>query len=121
MHPGELRGCAVQKKSLAIIYRLEDGAYEAAQWDPERNDYSPDVPGLVCKGGTLPEGLRFRDVETALEGRVTEGRALTRFLPQGFATATWIHLEDDEGAAYTVVVHPLLGRAEVQEGRIDAP
>ena len=67
----------------------------------------------------LPAELRFRDVETILDGVVTSGRALTRFLPQGYSTPTWIHLEDNHGDPYTVVVHPLLGRAEIFDERIE--
>lgn len=68
----------------------------------------------------LPAELRLRDVETTLDGVVTGGRALTRFLPQGYSTPTWIHLEDPDGNPYTVVVHPLLGRGEIFDERIDA-
>lgn len=80
-----------------------------------------DTPGLPVKSTRLPEGLRFRDVETALEGTVSQGRALTRFLPQGYATPTWVHLELGEGREVTLVVHPMLGRAEIVEGRIEGP
>ncbi len=77
-----------------------------------------DAPGLPVRPVRLPDGLRFQDVETLLEGVVTEGRALTRFLPQGVATPTWVHLQTAEGVAYTVVVQPVLGRAAVVEGRV---
>lgn len=58
------------------------------------------------------------DVETTLDGLVSRGRALTRFVPQGHATPTWVHLEDQAGRTYTVVVRPLLGRAEIRDGRV---
>ncbi len=80
-----------------------------------------DAPGLPVRPTRLPDGMRFRDVETGLEGLVTDGRALTRFLPQGFATPTWVHLEVGDGRQITVVVHPMLGRAEILEGRVEAP
>jgi len=69
----------------------------------------------------LPDGLRFQDVETAEhnEGQETRGRKLTMFVPQGYATPTWVHLEGDDGEQYTVVVHPLLGRAEILDGRVE--
>jgi len=75
--------------------------------------------GLPVKLTRLPEGLRFRDVETELSGmeRVSDGRALTPFLPQGYAIRTMIHLEDDAGDEYTIAIHPLLGRAEIIDGR----
>ena len=53
----------------------------------------------------LPEKLILVDVETPLDGRVYEERAMTRFVPQGYATPTWIHLEDDSDREYTVIVN----------------
>ncbi len=73
------------------------------------------------KETVLPEGLRFQDVESVLPGieRVSRGRSYTAFLPQGYASHTLIHLEDDEGQEYTLEVHPLLGRAEIFDERIE--
>jgi hypothetical protein len=82
--------------------------------------YNVEAKRLPVKRTRLPEGLRFRDVETSLEGLVTHERALTRFLPQGYATPTWVHLADEDDEEYTVVVHPILGRAEVFHERIEA-
>ncbi len=78
-----------------------------------------EAEGLPVRLTHLPDGLHFRDVEVDLSGmeRVSEGRALTPFLPQGYAIPTMIHLEDDDGNEYTIEIHPLLGRAEVIDGR----
>jgi cell wall assembly regulator SMI1 len=67
----------------------------------------------------LPEGLRLREVETTLDGRVARDRALTHFLPQGYATPTWVHLEDDQGNPYTVVIRALPGQVGIYDGRVD--
>lgn len=67
----------------------------------------------------LPEGLRLREVETTLEGLVREGRALTHFLPQGYATPSWVHLEDEDGNEYTVVIRALPGQVGIYDGRVD--
>ncbi|MHB8764802.1 MAG: hypothetical protein ACYDA8_10790 [Deferrisomatales bacterium] len=77
-----------------------------------------DAPGLPVTPVKFPEGLRLREVETSLDGLVSRDRALTRFVPQGYATPTWVYLEDDQGREFTLVVRPLLGRAEVHDGRI---
>lgn len=104
---------------MALIYDLEEQAYRSGEWDDAQADYLPN-PYLPVREVKLPVGLRFRDVETSLDGMVTDGRALTRFLPQGYSTPTWIHLEDTHGNPYTVVVHPLLGRAEIFSEHIEA-
>ncbi len=77
-------------------------------------------PSLPVTEVTLPEGLRILDVETTLEGRVADERAMTRFLPQGFSTPTWVHIEDEASdKLYTLVVHPLTGKAEILDGRVE--
>jgi len=64
--------------------------------------------------------MRFVDIETALEGRVTGGVAMTRYVPQGYATPTWIHIEEvDEERVWTLIVHPLTGRTEIVDGRVE--
>jgi hypothetical protein len=84
----------------------------------ETREYEP-APSLPVTETVLPEGLRFTDIETSLEGRVDEEKAMTRFLPQGFSTPTWIHLRDGNDNEYTLVVHPLTGRTEIRDGRVE--
>ena len=64
----------------------------------------------------LPEGLRFRAIWTSLDGLVTDDVARTRFRPQGDATHTYIHLEEEGGQEYTIEVQSLLGRTRLETG-----
>ena len=85
----------------------------------ETRRYEP-AEDLPVREAALPEGLRFSDVETSLEGRVAEEFAYTRYLPQGYATPTWIHIVDEEGdESYTLIVNPLDGRTEIRDGRVE--
>ena len=83
----------------------------------ETQRYEPSASLPVSKV-ILPESLQFVDVETSLDGLVTQQRALTRYLPQGWASPTWIHLVDEEDKEYTLIVHPLTGRAKIRDGRV---
>lgn len=83
----------------------------------ETREYEP-TEGLPLGEVNLPEGLEFVDVETSLDGLITSERALTRYLPQGWATPTWVHLQDDDENLYTLIIHPLTGRAKIRDGRI---
>lgn len=83
----------------------------------ETRAYEPS-PSLPLDKVTLPDGLKIVDVETSLDGLVTQERALTRYLPQGWASPTWIHLKDDNDKEYTLIVHPLTGRAKIRDGRV---
>ena len=78
------------------------------------------VEGLPVSEATLPDGLRFTDIENSLEGRVSEGRAYTLFLPQGYATPTWIHIAgEDVEESYTLIISPLTGNTEIRNGRVE--
>lgn len=80
-------------------------------------EYEPD-PSLPVAETFLPEGLKVVDVETSLDGLVYEGRAMTRFVPQGYATPTWIHIADEDDNEYTLIINPLTGVTEIRDGRI---
>lgn len=67
----------------------------------------------------LPDGLKFTDIETALEGRVADEQAMTRFVPQGYATPTWIHVNDEDERDFTLIVNPLTGVTEIRDGRVE--
>ncbi|MFU8855736.1 MAG: hypothetical protein ACNA8S_01895 [Deferrisomatales bacterium] len=54
-----------------------------------------------------------------MEGVVSRGRALTHFLPQGYATPSWVYLEDGDGNLYTVVIRSLPGPVGIFDGRVD--
>lgn len=80
-------------------------------WVDARNEYQVRDGGEV----TLPEGLRLAFVWTSLDGLRSEGEAFTRFRPQGDATQTYVHLDDDRGREYTIEVSQLLGKPRVEE------
>ncbi len=48
-----------------------------------------------------------------------EELAMTRFLPQGYSTPTWIHLIEQEEQLYTILINPLTGRTEIHDGRVE--
>jgi hypothetical protein len=64
-------------------------------------------------------GIKLVAIETPLDGRITSGIGLIRFLPQGYATPTWIHLEDEEDNDYTLIVNPLLGTTRIVNERVE--
>jgi len=80
--------------------------------------YEPDA-SLPVAETVLPEGMRFVDVETSLDGRVSDERAMTRFVPQGYATPTWVHIVDAENREFTLIVNPLTGVTEIRDGRVE--
>lgn len=89
---------------------MPKNTWAVGTWDDEQQAYAS------RREVTLPEGLRFTAIWTSLDGLVSDGLARTRLRPQGDATHTYVHLEEEGGQEYTIEVQPLLGRAQVAEG-----
>lgn len=74
----------------------------------------------------LPEGVRVVSVRTADDVKpITKGEASVYFFPQGRTQLAHIQVEeirkakDAEPNRFTIIVQPLTGRVEIEEGHID--
>ena len=70
----------------------------------------------------LPAQIKVVSVQTADDPKpITKGEASIYFFPQGHTQRTHIQVEDIEHPdnAFTIVVHPLTGRVEIKEGKVD--
>lgn len=65
---------------------------------------------------TLPDGLRFAQVETVnTKSPVSSGTAYIHFFPEGFVEAAAIQLTDGNNLTWTLVFNPLTGQADIIE------
>src|SRR5262249_46972572 len=70
----------------------------------------------------IKKGVRIADIYTPRQrDAYTEGRAYLYFFPQGFGERAVIHLSDGKDSFYSLIVHPLTGRVQVQGGYVDVP
>jgi len=70
----------------------------------------------------LPKQIKVVSVQTVDDPKpILKGEASIYFFPQGHTQRAHIQVEDLEfpDNAFTIVVHPLTGRVEVKEGKID--
>ncbi len=70
----------------------------------------------------LPKQIKVVSVQTVDDPKpVLKGEASIYFFPQGHTQRAHIQVEDLEHPdnAFTIVIHPLTGRVEVREGKID--
>ena len=77
------------------------------------------------KDASLPKvtmrGARVRDIYTRRQNEpYTDGKAYLYFFPDGHTEKALIHVVDDEGDVYTLVVQPLTGRVTLKPGDIPA-
>ena len=104
---------AATKLDYRLYYNLERQEY----WAVVRSgDEFVPVAATFLGRTTLPETVRFKDVSTLHQGKVTEGEAYTGFDPVGRVDKTIFHLAQGDQHELTLVVNPITGRVKVYEG-----
>jgi len=67
----------------------------------------------------LPQGVRVKDIWFADKGKTTRGEAQIRFNKKGYVPYSVIHIESEDGRAFTLELSPFLGRIKVFEKYIE--
>lgn len=108
---------AATKKVYRLNYDLERREYWVAVRSGE-GEFTQAEPSLLRRT-RLPDRVRFMDVDTLHQGKVTLGMAYTDFYPVGRVDKTTVHMTDDHKHNLTLVVNPVTGRVKVYEGYIE--
>jgi general secretion pathway protein H len=99
-----------------LSYDIEESGYRVDVVGP-RGELSPPA-SPVDHRVPLPRDVRFQDVVTLRQGKVTEGEAMTQFYPAGLVEKTVIHLTDQDQHVLTLDINPLTGRVKVYDGYV---
>jgi general secretion pathway protein H len=104
--------------STKRIYRLNYDLNEHEYWVTVRSGEGEFVPvdSTILKRVALPERIRFTDVITLHQGKVTEGQAYTDFYPVGRVDKTTLHLIDKDEKSLTLIINPVTGRVKIYDG-----
>jgi hypothetical protein len=105
------------RRPLLVLYNLEKGTFRSAFLDNNGQAETEGEPLLLRR--RLPEGIKFTDVITPRDGKVTRGKCFTIVWPTGLMEPTTLHLEDDSGKPYTLMIEPLAGTVRVEEGYLE--
>jgi general secretion pathway protein H len=107
------------KHLYRLNYDIENGRYWATVMGSE-GQFEPVDPQLV-QPVTLKEPIRFKDIVTLRQGKVTEGEAFTQFYPSGRVERTFVHLArgDDDEEEVTMIIEPLTGRIRLKDGYVE--
>jgi prepilin-type N-terminal cleavage/methylation domain-containing protein len=62
---------------------------------------------------TIPDAIRYIDVQFPNEERITSGTTEVRFYPAGYSDQVLIHLETDDDKKLTYLVEPLLPKVKI--------
>ncbi|MBI4496069.1 MAG: hypothetical protein HY697_03950 [Deltaproteobacteria bacterium] len=118
---GTLRYAQSQSATTKRRHRLYLDLRENAYWvsrEGEKGKFIRD-PSSFGQISYLPAGISFLDVSQPERGKVTEGTVFVELSPTGWAESSAIHLQREESAPFTIFIHPLGGKAEVQAGYME--
>jgi general secretion pathway protein H len=81
-----------------------------------------EIKSSIMKKAKLPEGIRFEGIWTGHQkDRFTKGQGYLYFFPGGYTERAYIHLADEKGRIFTLIVAPLTGKVSVYNEYVEAP
>ncbi len=111
---------AVERKNFYLNFDLDKGEYwvTVGKEDKEAGtvemiDYEDE---FVKKKYSLPSSVKIEDIDTIDRGKVTEGKVIVTFYPQGFVDPVTIHFKNSSDDELTLMVLPLTGDFKVFDG-----
>lgn len=111
----EVRQEAIFSKiPLVVIFDLRENTYRSAALGPDGLlDIFNDPVSIT---GRLPKGVRFTGLSNPRQGVVLQGQFTVLIWPTGWVEPTAIHLVEEGGKAFTLLLEPLSGRVRMEEG-----
>ncbi len=105
---------ALARIPMAILYHVESGIFRSAILSREG---LPEIEGdPLALSRRLPEGTRFVDIVTSRETKVNRGYCFTTVWPTGWIEPTTLHIQDEKGKSYTLLIEPVAGTVRLEEG-----
>lgn len=108
---------ALRGTVYGLVFDLENQVAKVVRIDSESGEFVEDDASL-SRPLAMPEGVRMIAVILPSVGRLQEGVVPIYFYPEGFVDRAWIQLADRHERAFTLIVDPLRGRAEVADGLV---
>jgi len=113
----------IKQVPIRLFFNIEEGTYYFAvlAQSAENTGEFVALPSNFAAPRKLPDGVSFIDVVTShdVEKRTEGDDIFIEFYPNGFAEKAVIHLGDEYGRQYTLMVKPLTGDVEIFDDYID--
>lgn len=91
-------------------------------WQPKRKATFSNFAGPLTPKAQLPDSVFFQDIWVAhQEAAVSNGQAYLYCFPTGMTEQAVIHLVDEDDNPYTLWVHGLTGRVEIEPRYLEPP
>jgi prepilin-type N-terminal cleavage/methylation domain-containing protein len=114
------------KQIYRLNYDMDRGEYwtsivteKPPSADGRESEEPQEIESSVSKHVALPARIRFRDIATLHQGKVSEGQAFTQFYPSGRVEKTLIHLMLDQDQVLALMISPLTGDVKVYDHYVE--
>ncbi|MFH1625330.1 MAG: hypothetical protein ABID54_09285, partial [Pseudomonadota bacterium] len=104
---------AITRLRHRLNYDLDTNRYWVTIKNTE-GEFIEDMSALA-RSMSLPDKVKFKDISTRGEGEAIHGTVYTEFVPNGLVENTVIHVENDEGRVFTLMIKPLTGNVKVYD------
>jgi len=104
----------LKKTPYQIVFDITNRTYSFSQISDEESSVITDS----AQETGLPDRVHIKDIVMETEGKITEGKVVIRFYPDGYVEKNTIHLSDGK-KDYTLVTTPLTGKVRISEGYVE--
>ncbi len=108
---------AIRHTYYRLHYDLKKEEYWVSSLD-EGKEFKED-PSVLSSRVRLPGRIYFEDIVTQGRGKVYDGETFTQFFPQGWVEETIIHLADERGRHYSLLIMPLTGKVRIYDRYVE--
>jgi prepilin-type N-terminal cleavage/methylation domain-containing protein len=118
---GMIRFLRDEAEAKKAVYRLRFDVQNGHYWTEtltvasDRTAEFKRVPSAISTEGSLSGNTMFKDVKAASH----PDDPYILFTPDGWVEKTFVYLRDGDGKDYTLIVRPLTGATELQEGEVE--
>jgi prepilin-type N-terminal cleavage/methylation domain-containing protein len=118
---GVIRFLRDEAEAKKAVYRLRFDVQNGHYWTEtltvasDRTAEFKRVPSAISTEGSLSGNTMFKDVKAASH----PDDPYILFTPDGWVEKTFVYLRDGDGKDYTLIVRPLTGATELQEGEVE--
>ena len=110
----------IQRKNFYLNFDLTNNKYWVSTGKVNTEDNTVEMvkysDEFIKSEYDIPEFVKLEDIDTIANGKVSEGKVVVTFYPQGFVDPVTFHLKDKNDNEITLLVLPLTGDLKFYEG-----
>ncbi len=104
----------LKKKPYQLVFDITNRTYSFSEMNEEESSVISDSAHET----TLSDKVYIKDIVMEADGKITEGKVVIRFYPDGYVEKNTIHISDGK-KDFTLLTAPLTGKVKISEGYVE--